>query len=89
MFRVITIVCCLVLLSQGQVDYNDQGSWGGDCQTGMRQSPIDIITNDAATGSNHRFGTRFFDGSVKLDPKGIDLKNSFPASEMSIIDGDQ
>ena len=29
------------------VDYTAQGSWTGDCTTGSRQSPIDIVTASA------------------------------------------
>ena len=90
MLRIIVALTILTLTSSATADYNAQSSWAGSCQTGMRQSPIDIITDDARTGhNNYRFGQRLFDGKSYLNPSGIDLKNSFPGSELSMIDGDR
>ena len=88
MYRQTLLIISLIFLTQCQLDYGDQGSWGGSCQTGGRQSPIDIVTDDAQTGSNHRFEARLFDGSSYLNPSGIDLKNSFSGSSLSMVDGD-
>lgn len=32
--------------SSGSVDYTNPSSWGGNCQTGLSQSPIDINTKN-------------------------------------------
>lgn len=39
------LMVCLLVGGLGQ-DYNLQDQWGGDCQTGKRQSPININTNN-------------------------------------------
>jgi hypothetical protein len=44
------IICAFLLVNishcSGSVDYTDPSSWGGNCQTGQSQSPIDINTKN-------------------------------------------
>jgi len=43
----IAITCLLLSLSLcGPADYNSQATWGGSCNIGVRQSPIDIPCSD-------------------------------------------
>ena len=44
--KIIWVLFTVVALIGAQTDYNDQGGWGGDCQTGNEQSPIDIMVNN-------------------------------------------
>ena len=43
------IICVFLtvvaMVSCAKKDYSDQEGWGGSCQTGSEQSPIDIMVN--------------------------------------------
>lgn len=40
----LSLLFCLIAFSACQ-DYNDQDGWGGECLTGIEQSPININRN--------------------------------------------
>ena len=89
-YVLIIILLSLLNSSYGHsVNYNHQDMWMGNCQSGKRQSPIDIITSQTTYDSNYRFEMRPFEGEILLNPKGVDLANPFPGSQLSLVDGNQ
>ena len=65
---ILLLLACPMIYSHkpSRVDYTQKGdNWEGDCQTGHRQSPIDIKTSDVLTSFVHKG-----DGNLK------DLKNA-------------
>ena len=48
-FVCLLVVVVAVVSGSGQVDYSDQANWEGDCPTGEKQSPVDVITPEAET----------------------------------------
>lgn len=71
------LVACVGLAGAetGATDYYDQGSWGGSCQTGSQQSPIDI---DYAHTTIH-YSSSFPDLG---DPREV----SYDGSKYSMVD---
>ena len=43
---VLILACIFSSVMSLEFDYSDQTNWGGDCQAGMYQSPIDIKSSD-------------------------------------------
>lgn len=60
------------------LDYDKQAEWGGSCNTGSKQTPINIVSSDATKCSS---GAQFFQdiltSTVNISPSGIDLTASY------------
>lgn len=72
--KLIILVSALVVLTSGAVyDYTDQGSWGGVCNTGNQQSPIDVNMVDGMAYYKEEIETFGGDVTVNYD---ADNKNT-------------
>lgn len=83
----------LVLLAVGslssEANYEDQSHWGGVCNNGARQSPVDINPNDLGVCDNVKLKVEFWNGTTHIDPLTAQpsvLYSEFPSSMISFVD---
>ena len=66
-------------------DPTDPDTWGGNCQTGSFQSPINIETNSAVSCGLQQIRVSFFDGDEFLDSTGQAQTAPFPGLNIAIV----
>ena len=86
--RSFVFLLCLLGLGLGQ-DYKQQNSWGGDCQTGENQSPINIVGDVAGCDNQKSFTLTSRDENytqIAYNPHNKNLQTPFTLSTITIKD---
>ncbi len=69
-------------------DPTDPNIWGGDCQTGNSQSPINIVSSSAVSCGLEQIRLSFFDGEEVLDSSGQAQTAPFPGLNIAVVNQD-
>lgn len=90
MWTVLIVLCSVATLAtSNSADYTNFAEWGGDCNIGHSQSPVNLVSSGALVCGRSRFRINMWNGTTTVRP-GLghhsSLKSEYPSSILTIVD---